>query len=99
MKKLFTTFLVFFSLYAGAQNNSNIGTNSWQNSPNNWQNSPNNWQNSPNNWQNSPNNPNSNNGIYDQNGNRSGYITQNPSGTVNIFDNNGNRSGYSAPGR
>ena len=61
---------------------------------NNWNNSPNNWQNSPNNWQNSANNWNSNNGVYDNSGNRIGYETLSPSGVTNVFDNNGNRIGY-----
>jgi hypothetical protein len=98
---LMKTYLAFFlaALFSGvcfaqASNNWNNSPNNWQNSPNNWQNSSNNWQNSPNNWQNSANNWNSNNGVYDNSGNRIGYETQAPSGVTNVFDNNGNRIGY-----
>ena len=69
--------------------------NNWQNSPNNWQNSPNNWRNSPNNWNNSPNNFNSRNGIYDNDGNRTGYAVPRADGSgVNIFNDDGGRLGY-----
>ncbi len=61
----------------------------------NWNSSPMNYQNSPMNYQNSPMNYNSTNGLYDNNGNRTGYETKSPSGVTNYFDNNGNRIGYS----
>jgi hypothetical protein len=74
---------------------------SWDNSPYNWKNSDQNynnssqnWNNSPSNWNNSPYNFNSNNGVYDNSGNRVGYETISPSGTKNYYDNNGNRQGY-----
>jgi hypothetical protein len=74
---------------------------SWENSPYNWKNSEYNYNNSsmnynnsPYNYNNSPYNYNSPNGVYDNNGNRQGYIAPNPSGVVNIYDNNGNRRGY-----
>ena len=60
----------------------------------NWNSSPMNYQNSPMNYQNSPMNYNSTNGLYDNNGNRTGYETKSPSGVTNYFDNNGNRIGY-----
>ena len=53
-----------------------------------------NFANSPNNFANSPNNFNATNGIYDQNGNRAGYVVQSPNGVTNYFGNNGNRLGY-----
>jgi len=111
MKKLIPLALIIFSFCADAQSifqplapmpNGSGGfhnsPNNFQNSPNNFQNSPNNFQNSPNNFQNSPNNSSAQNGIFDANGNRSGYTTPTPSGGVNIWDNNGNRLGY-VPGR
>ena len=64
----------------------------------NWDNSPLNYNNSPLNYQNSPMNYNSNNGVYDNSGNRIGYQTQSPSGVTNVFDNKGNRIGYSPAG-
>ena len=76
-------------------------TTSWENSPYNWKNSTMNYENSsskyensPLNYNNSPYNYNSPNGVYDNQGNRQGYITTNPSGVVNYFDNNGDRQGY-----
>jgi hypothetical protein len=72
--------------------------NNWQNSTQNWQNSSQNWQNSQQNWQNSGNNYNNANGIYDQNGNRTGYVVPGPNGAQNYFDNNGNRTGYQPGG-
>jgi hypothetical protein len=111
MKKLLSLTLAIFSLCANAQSifqplapmpNGSGGfhgsINNFQNSSNNFQNSPNNFQNSPNNFQNSPLNSGAQNGIFDANGNRTGYTTQSPSGVVNIWDNNGNRIGY-VPGR
>jgi hypothetical protein len=37
--------------------------------------------------------------VYDNNGNRQGYIVPSPSGSVNYFDNQGNRQGYAPYGR
>jgi len=70
----------------------------WQNSSQNWQNSPQNWQNSPQNWKNSADNYYSSNGIYDSNGNRTGYAVPTPNGGINYFGNDGSRRGYQ-PGR
>ena len=67
----------------------------YNNSPLNYENSPLNYNNSPLNYQNSPMNYNSNNGVYDNGGNRIGYQTQSPTGVTNVFDNKGNRIGYS----
>ena len=95
------------SLWPYNRNNSseNSSPNNWRNSPNNWNNSSDNWNNSPNNWRNSPNNwnnlpynMNSRNGLYDGNGNRTGYVVRRPDGGANFFDNDGNRRGY-MPGR
>jgi hypothetical protein len=72
--------------------------NNWQNSSQNWQNSSRDWQNSPQNWQNSPNNYYNANGIYDQNGNRTGYVVPGPNNGLNYFDNSGNRTGYQPGG-
>lgn len=66
----------------------------WKGSPDNWNNSPYNWQNDPNNWNNSPDNWNRKNGIYDESGRSSGYVTPKSGGGFNIFDNEGNRIGY-----
>lgn len=90
----------FSQAYPPAYPNANWNNSpqNWNNSPQNWNNSPQNWNNSPQNWNNSPQNFNSNNGIYDNGGNRTGYQTRSPDGTVNFYDNNGNRIGY-APGR
>ena len=91
------------SLWPYNRNNSseNNSPNNWRNSPNNWNNSsdnwnnsPNNWRNSPNNWNNSPYNMNSRNGLYDGDGNRTGYAVRRPDGGVNFFDNQGRRRGY-----
>lgn len=70
-----------------------------QNSQFNMENSSYNMRNSPYNMENSPYNLNSNNGIYDNNGNRMGYEVKAPSGVTNYFDNNGNRIGYTPSNR
>jgi hypothetical protein len=67
----------------------------YNNSPLNYNNSPLNYNNSPLNYQNSPLNYNSNNGVYDNTGNRIGYEVKAPTGVTNVFDNQGNRIGYS----
>jgi len=84
-------------LMAQAANWDNSPAN-WSNSQANWDNSPSNWNNSPSNWNNSPSNWNSTNGVYDNQGRRTGYEVQSPSGVTNIFDSNGNRVGY-VPGK
>jgi len=65
----------------------------WKNSDMNYENSSMNWKNSSMNWENSSMNPNSR-GIYDADGNRSGYIVPKSGGGFNMFDNQGNRMGY-----
>ena len=67
----------------------------YNNSPLNYNNSSLNYNNSPLNYQNSPLNYNSNNGVYDNSGNRIGYEVKAPTGVTNVFDNQGNRIGYS----
>jgi hypothetical protein len=79
--------------------NWNASPLNFDNSPLNFNNSPLNFNNSPMNWNNSPLNINSNNGIYDNKGNRTGYAVPSPSGTVNYYNNNGNRIGYGPNGR
>lgn len=71
----------------------------WQNSPNNWNNSSANWNNSPSNWNNSAQNWGATNGVYDNQGNRTGYETRTPDGVTNFFDNQGNRKGYVPAGQ
>jgi len=46
------------------------------------------------NFNNSPNNFGSTNGVYDNRGNRVGYVVPAPSGVINYFDNSGSRIGY-----
>ena len=97
IKKLVYYFIVILaspSLIAQPLNWNDSPLN-YQNSELNYNNSSLNYQNSPLNYQNSPLNYNSNNGVYDNKGNRLGYETTSPSGVTNIFDNNGNRIGYS----
>ncbi len=65
-----------------------------KNSPYNIENSPFNMRNSPYNFENSPYNLDSKNGVYDNQGNRTGYKVTSPEGVTNYFDNKGNRTGY-----
>ena len=65
-----------------------------KNSPLNFENSPLNMRNSPLNFDNSPYNLDSKNGVYDNQGNRTGYKVTSPEGVTNYFDNKGNRTGY-----
>ena len=65
-----------------------------KNSPLNIENSPLNMRNSPLNFDNSPYNLDSKNGVYDNQGNRTGYKVMNPEGVTNYFDNSGRRTGY-----
>ena len=82
-------------MVVGVYTNVNAQANPWATSPFNWDNSPYNFQNSPNNWNNSQYNWQAPNAIYDNQGNRQGYVVPNGSGTYNYFDNQGNRRGYS----
>jgi len=100
MKYLFALLLiaqcVLFARSASAQaTNWNDSPLNYQNSELNYNNSPLNYNNSPMNYQNSPMNYNSNNGVYDNGGNRIGYEVTSPQGVTNVFDNSGNRIGYS----
>ena len=61
----------------------------------NWDSNPSNWNNSVSNWDNNPSNAYTNNGVYNNQGQRIGYETKAPSGVTNVYDNNGNRVGYS----
>ncbi len=65
-----------------------------KNSPLNFENSPLNMRNSPLNFDNSPYNLDSKNGVYDNQGNRTGYKVTSPEGVTNYFDNSGRRTGY-----
>ena len=69
-------------------------TTNLKNSPYNMENSINNMENSPYNMENSPNNLSSTNGVYDNQGNRTGYQVKEPTGVTNYYDNQGNRTGY-----
>ncbi len=88
--------LLVASCTANAQQaiNYNDSPYNYQNSEYNYENSPYNYKNSPNNYENSPYNYNSNNGVYDNRGNRIGYEVQAPSGVTNIYSNDGRRMGY-----
>ena len=61
----------------------------WENNSSNWKNSSTNWDNSSSNWKNSSSNCSRFNGIYNNNGNSFGYVSNG-----NIFDVSGNRLGY-----
>jgi hypothetical protein len=86
--------IIHGTVRAQAIPNWNASPLNFNNSPLNFDNSPLNFNNSPLNFNNSPLNINSTNGIYDNNGNRTGYAVPSPSGTVNYYNNNGNRIGY-----
>jgi hypothetical protein len=95
MRRLLTVFLVTCSPCSFAQvNNLNNSPYNMENSIYNMENSPYNMRNSPYNMENSPYNLNSNNGVYDNQGNRMGYKVTEPSGVTNYYDNQGNRTGY-----
>ncbi len=85
MRSLLMSFLVIGSTNLMAQGYPSMNFND----------SPLNFNNSPLNFDNSPMNFNSNNGVFDNRGNRIGYETTSPSGVTNYFDNSGNRMGYS----
>lgn len=99
MRSIVLSILILVSTNLVAQSYPSVNFNdsplNFNNSPLNFDNSPLNFKNSPLNFDNSPLNFNSNNGIYDNRGNRIGYETTSPSGVTNFFDNNGNRMGYS----
>lgn len=99
MKKILVIIVLFYSSFVNAQSYPSVNFNdsplNFNNSSLNFDNSPLNFKNSPLNFDNSPLNFNSNNGVYDNRGNRIGYETTSPSGVTNFFDNNGNRMGYS----
>jgi hypothetical protein len=80
--------------WANSPQNWRNSPDNWQNSSQNWQNGSQNWKNSPQNWQNSGNNYNQANGIYDSNGNRTGYTGPSANGGINYFNNDGSRRGY-----
>ena len=65
-----------------------------QSSSLNYNNSPLNYNNSPLNYDISPLNYNATNGVYDNQGNRTGYTTVSPDGVTNIYSQDGTRSGY-----
>ena len=80
--------------WANSPQNWRNSPDNWQNSSQNWENSSQNWKNNPQNWQNSANNYNNANGIYDSNGNRTGYRVPSANGGVNYCNNDGSRRGY-----
>jgi hypothetical protein len=80
--------------WANSPQNWRNSPENWQNSSQNWDNSSQNWKNSPQNWQNSANNYYNANGIYDSNGNRTGYSVPSANGGINYFNNDGSRKGY-----
>lgn len=95
IKKIIFFTLVVYSLTGFTQiRNMNSSPYNMENSIYNMENSPNNMRNSPNNMNNSPYNLDSNNGVYDNQGNRTGYQVKEPSGVTNYYDNKGNRTGY-----
>jgi hypothetical protein len=80
--------------WANSQQNWHNSPDNWQNSQQNWQNGSQKWENNPQNWDNSANNYNNANGIYDSNGNRTGYVVPRADGGVNYFNDNGDRRAY-----
>lgn len=95
MRKVLVIALLVCSSACFAQaNNLNNSPYNMENSIYNMENSPYNMRNSPYNMENSPYNMNSNNGVYDNQGNRTGYKVTEPSGVTNYYDNQGNRTGY-----
>ncbi len=99
MRSILLSILIIGSTDLAAQGYPSLNFNdsplNFNNSSLNFDNSQLNFRNSPLNFSNSPLNFNSNNGVYDNKGNRIGYETTSPSGVTNFFDNNGNRMGYS----
>ena len=94
-KKILLTVVVGYSVIGYTQTgNMNSSPYNMENSIYNMENSPNNMRNSPYNMDNSPYNLDSKNGVYDNQGNRTGYQVKEPSGVTNYYDNKGNRTGY-----
>jgi hypothetical protein len=85
---------IFFVGDCRAQTSYEDSPYNYKNSEYNPDNSPYAYKNSPYNYENSKYNMYAPNGVYDNNGNKSGYTTVSPSGVVNIYNNNGNRTGY-----
>ena len=95
MKKILLTVLVGYSVIGYTQTgNMNSSPYNMENSIYNMENSPYNMRNSPYNMDNSQYNMNSKNGVYDNQGNRTGYQVKEPSGVTNYYYNKGNRTGY-----
>jgi hypothetical protein len=95
MKKIFFILMVCFPYISFSQTgNMNSSPYNMENSIYNMENSPYNMKNSPYNMDNSQYNMNSKNGVYDNQGNRTGYQVTEPSGVTNYYDNKGNRTGY-----
>ena len=94
IKKLVLILSLFPTLCLSQVNNMNNSPYNMDNSIHNMENSPNNMRNSPYNMDNSQYNTNSTNGVYNNQGNRTGYQVKEPSGVTNYYDNQGNRTGY-----
>jgi len=95
MKKYIFLFFMSVSITGFTQTgNMNSSPYNMENSIYNMENSPYNMRNSPYNMDNSQYNMNSKNGVYDNQGNRTGYKVTSPEGVTNYFDNKGNRTGY-----
>ena len=85
MKFILIVSLSFFSINSYCQvNNIQNSPYNMENSINNMENSPYNMRNSPYNMDNSQYNLNSKNGVYDNQGNRTGYQVKEPSGVTNF---------------
>jgi len=95
---LFITLLSAFTSSTALAQSSSLNYNNsplnYNNSPLNYDISPLNYNNSPLNYENSPLNYNATNGVYDSQGNRTGYTTVSPDGVTNIYSQDGRRSGY-----
>jgi len=95
MKNLLFLGFLLCSLNSHSQTgNMNSSPYNMENSIYNMENSPYNMRNSPYNMDNSQYNLNSTNGVYDNQGNRTGYQVKEPSGVTNYYDNKGNRTGF-----
>ena len=95
MKNLILVLIMSFPIIGMTQTgNMNSSPYNMENSIYNMENSPYNMRNSPYNMDNSPYNLDSKNGVYDNQGNRTGYQVKEPSGVTNYYDNKGNRTGY-----
>jgi hypothetical protein len=94
MALVITAMLSSAALAQSGTTNFNSSLSNFENSPMNFNNSPMNFENSPMNFENSPMNFNATNGVFDSQGNRTGYTTVSPDGVTNIFNQDGTRSGY-----